>query len=86
MLSRPRKNLSRRGKSLDLETPHSRSREKEAPTQKIRERENMATLKKTSPSENTRKVMRNRIRTRENGVNTIKSLGTTLKNVTPSSH
>jgi hypothetical protein len=31
-LSRSRKNLSRKGESLDLQTPHSRSREKVAPT------------------------------------------------------
>jgi hypothetical protein len=81
MLSRSSKNLSRRGESLDLQTPHSRSREKVAPTHKTRDRENMATLRTTSPSHNTRRVMRSRRRTWENGVNTIKSLGTTLKNV-----
>jgi hypothetical protein len=31
MLSRSRKNLRRRGESLDLQTPHSRSRENETP-------------------------------------------------------
>jgi hypothetical protein len=58
MLSISRGNLSRRGKSLDLKTPHSRSREKEAPTHKIRDRENMATLKTTIPRHNTKRVMR----------------------------
>jgi hypothetical protein len=46
------------------------------PNQKTRDREKMATLRTTSPSHNTRRVMRSR-RTKENGVNTIKSLGTT---------
>ena len=46
----------------------------------------MDALRTTSPSRNPRMVMRSRRRTRENGVNTIKSIGTTPKNVTPSSH
>jgi hypothetical protein len=86
MLSRSSRNLSRRGESLDLQTPHSQSREKVAPTHKTRDREKMATLRTTSPSCNTRRVMRRSKKDTENGVNTIKSLGTTPKNVTPSSH
>jgi hypothetical protein len=42
MLSRSSINLSRRGESLDLQTPHNRSREKVTPNPKTRERENMA--------------------------------------------
>jgi hypothetical protein len=57
-----------------------------APTHKKREREKMATLRTTSPSRNTRRVMRSQIRIEESGVNTIKSLGTTSKNVAPRSH
>jgi hypothetical protein len=63
MLSRSSINLSRRGESLDLQTPHSRSREKVAPTHKTRDRENMATLRTTSPSHNPRRVMRSQRRT-----------------------
>jgi hypothetical protein len=37
MLSRSSINLSRRGESLDLQTPHNRSREKAAPTHKTRD-------------------------------------------------
>jgi hypothetical protein len=58
MLSRLRINLRRRGKILDLQTPHGLSREKMNPTRKTRDKENMATLKTTSPSCNTRRVMR----------------------------
>jgi hypothetical protein len=79
-------NLRKRGESLDLKTPHKRSREKVAPTHKKRDIENMASLRKTSPSRNPIRVMRIRRRTQENGVNIIKSLGTTPKNVAPSSH
>jgi hypothetical protein len=43
-LSRSSRNLSRRGESLDLQTPHSQSREKVAPTHTARDREKMATL------------------------------------------
>jgi hypothetical protein len=58
MLSRSSINLSRRGESLDLQTPHSQSREKAAPTHKTRDRENMVSLRTTSPSHNPRRVMR----------------------------
>jgi hypothetical protein len=85
-LSRSSKNLSRKGESLDLQTPHSRSREKASPTHTKRDQVEMATLRTTSPSHNTRREMRRQRRTQENGVSTIKSLGTTPKNVAPSSH
>jgi hypothetical protein len=86
MLSRSSKKLRRIGESLDLRTPHNRSREKVAPTHKTRDRANMTSLSKTSPGRNKIKVMRSQKRTEESGVNTIKSLGTTPKNVAPSSH
>jgi hypothetical protein len=59
---------------------------KVAPTHKERDRENMATLRTTSPSCNTRREMIRRRGTQENGVSTIKALGTTLKNSAPRSH
>ena len=86
MLSRSNINLSRRDVSLDLQTPHIQSREKATTTHTTRDRENMATLRKTISSHNTRWVMRSKKGTRESGVNTIKSLGTTPNNVTLSSH
>jgi hypothetical protein len=85
MFSRLRRNLSRRGESLDLQTPHNQRREKAALTHKKRDKDKMATLKTTNPSRNTRRVMRSQVRSRESGVNNIKSLGTTSNNVTPSS-
>jgi hypothetical protein len=84
-LSRSRKNLSRNDESLDLQTPHSRSREKVAPIHKARDQVEMATLRTTSPSCDTRRAMRRRRRTRENGVSTIEVVGTTPKNVAPRS-
>jgi hypothetical protein len=83
-LSRSSINLSRNDESLDLQTRHSRSREKAAPTHIARDQVKMDALRKTSPSRKTRRVMRRR-RTHENGVSTIKFLGTTPKNVAPSS-
>jgi hypothetical protein len=71
---------------LDLQTPHNQRREKEAPNHTTRDKENMATLRTTSPRCNTRRVMRSRRRTRENGVNTIKSLGTPSNNVSSRIH
>jgi hypothetical protein len=85
-LSISRRNLSRKGESLDLQTSHSRSREKSAPTHTKRDQVEMDALRTTSPSHNTIREMKRRRRTWENGVSTIKSLGTTPKNVTPRSH
>jgi len=86
MLSRLSINLRRKGESLDLQTPHIWSREKAAPTHTTRDQVEMVTLKTILPSHNTRRAMRRWRRTWENGVNTIKSLGTTPKNVAPRSH
>jgi hypothetical protein len=57
-LSRSSINLSRKGESLDLQTPHSRSRAKAAPTHIARDQVKMVTLGTTSPSRNTRRAMR----------------------------
>jgi hypothetical protein len=83
-LSRSSINLSRKGEILDLQTPHSRSREKVAPTHTRRAQIEMVTLRTTSPSCDTISAMRRR-RTWESGVSAIKSLGTTPKNASPSS-
>jgi hypothetical protein len=57
-LSRSSKNLSRNSESLDMQTPHSRSREKDAPTHTARYQLEMATLGTTIPSRSTRRTMR----------------------------
>jgi hypothetical protein len=85
-LSRLSKKLSRRGERFDLKTPHSRSREKETPIHTVRDRDEMASLRTTITSHNKISEMRRQLRTRENGVSTIKSLGTKLNNYAPSSH
>jgi hypothetical protein len=54
---------------LDLQTPHSRRREKVTPTHTKRDREKVSTIRKTSLSHNIRTTMRRRRRTWENGVN-----------------
>jgi hypothetical protein len=84
-LSRSSKKLSKNDESLDLQTPHRRSREKATPTHTTRDQVKMATLRTTSPSRDTRREMRRRRRKHENGVSTIKVLGTTPKNAAPSS-
>jgi hypothetical protein len=57
-LSRSSRNLRRNGKSLDLPTPHNRSREKETPTHIARDQVDMVSLGKTHPSRNTRRSTR----------------------------
>jgi hypothetical protein len=58
MFSRSSRYLSRRGKSLDLQTPHIRIKAKESLAHIPRDKENMATLRTTSPSRNTTREMR----------------------------
>jgi hypothetical protein len=58
MLSRSSRNLRRRGESLDMQSPHNRSREKVAPNHIERDKANMATLRTTSPRRNTREMRR----------------------------
>jgi hypothetical protein len=57
-LSRSSINLSRKGESLDMQTPHSQSKEKASPTHTTRDQVDMVTLRTTSPSLNTRRAMR----------------------------
>jgi hypothetical protein len=57
-LSRSRKNLRKNDKSLDLRTPHSRSRETIIPTHTIGDQLVMASLRKICPICNTRREMR----------------------------
>jgi hypothetical protein len=80
------KKFRKNSERLDLQTPYSRSREKASPSHTARDQFEMASLRTTSPRHNTRREMRRGTRTRENGVITIKSLGTTLNNFAPSSH
>jgi hypothetical protein len=79
-------NLCRKGESLYLQTPHSQSRSKAAPTHTTRDQVKMVSLRKIGPSHNKIREMRRQRRTNENGASTLKSLGTKLKNVAPSSH
>jgi hypothetical protein len=55
IMSISNKNLSRRGESLDLQTPHSRIKAKESPTHKKRDKANMVTLKRTIPRQKPKK-------------------------------
>ena len=56
--SRSTRNLSKKCESLDLQTPHNRSRAKAAPTHTKRDQVDMDALRTTSPSCNIRRVMR----------------------------
>jgi hypothetical protein len=82
MLSKSSRNLNRRSESLDLQIPHRRSREKEAPTHRTKDRERMDPLRKPiSPSHKQRRVMRRQRKTLGSGVNSIKFPNITLMNV-----
>jgi len=66
-----------------MQTPHSRSKAKVAPTHTTREQVEMVSLMTTSLRQNTIREMRRQSRTQENVVSTMKVLSTTLKNVSP---
>jgi hypothetical protein len=63
MLSRSRINLSRNEESLDLQTPHNRSREKVTRTHTEKDQDEMAALKTIHPRCNTRREMKRQRRT-----------------------
>jgi hypothetical protein len=58
MLLKSSINLNKRSGSLDLQIPHSRSREKVAPTNIKKDKKRMESLRKTSPSLKQTRVMR----------------------------
>jgi hypothetical protein len=72
--------------SLGLGTPHSRSREREAPTRRTKERENMGNLRTTSPSCKQRRTMGRQRKIPRSGVTSIRSPGITLLIVAQRSH
>jgi hypothetical protein len=81
MLSKSSRSLNRRRDSLGLQTPHSRSREKVAPTRRTKGRERMDSLRKTIPNHKQRRTMGRQIKTLGNGVISIRSPSITSLNV-----
>jgi hypothetical protein len=86
MLSKLSENLNKRSGNLDLQNPHSISREKVTPTHITKDRARMDPLKTTSPSHKKIRVMIRRRKTLGSGVNSIKSPGITPMNVAQKSH
>jgi hypothetical protein len=71
---------------LGLPTPHKKSREKETPTHRTKERERMDNIRKTNPNHKQRRTMGRQRKTLGNGVNSIRSPGITMLNAAQSSH
>jgi hypothetical protein len=73
MPSKSSRSLNKRRGSLGLGTPHSRSREREAPTHRKKDRENMDNLRTTIPSLKKRNKMERQRRISRSGATFIRA-------------
>jgi hypothetical protein len=85
MLSKLSRSLNIRCDSLGLQTPHSRSREKAAPTRRTKTRARVDSLRKTIPNRKQRRAMGRQRKTLGNGVSSIRSPRITWLNASQSS-
>jgi hypothetical protein len=86
MLSKSSRILNKINDSLDLVTPHNRSRERVAPTHKTKGKEKMESLRMTILSRKQRRTMETQRKTLGSGTTSIRAPGITLLIATQSSH
>jgi hypothetical protein len=79
-------NLNKRHDNLGMGTPHSRSRERAAPTHRTKGREKMDNLMTTSLSHKQRRTMKRRRKISKSGVTSVRAPGITLMIAAQSSH
>jgi hypothetical protein len=72
--------------NLGLGTPHNKIQERVAPTHRTKNRENMESIKTTSPSCKKRRTPERQRKILRSGATSIRSLGITLLTATQSSH
>jgi hypothetical protein len=78
MSSKSSRSSNKRHDNLGLGTPHSKIQERAAPTHITKERENMDSIKKTSPSHKKRRTPERQRKIPGSGVTSIRALGITL--------
>jgi hypothetical protein len=85
MLSKLSRSSNKRHDNLSLVTPHKKIQERVAPNHRRKDRENMDSIRTTSPSYKQRKTPEIKIKIPGSGANSIRDLGITLMTATQSS-
>jgi hypothetical protein len=78
MSSKSSRSSNKRHNNLGLGTPHNKRQEREAPTHKTKDRENMDSIRTTSPSHKKRRTPERQRKILGSGATSIRSLGITL--------
>jgi hypothetical protein len=86
MSSKSSRISNKRCSNLGMGTPHKKSQERETPTHRTKDRENMDSLKKTSPSHKQRRTPERKRKISRSGATSIRSPGIKLLIFTQRSH
>jgi hypothetical protein len=86
MPSKSSRSSNKRRDNLGLGTPHNKSQERVAPTHRTKDRENMDSIRTTSPSHKQRRTPERQRKIPGSGATSIRALGITLLTVAQSSH
>jgi hypothetical protein len=78
MTSKSRRRLNKRCDNLGLGTPHNKSQERADPTHRKKERENMDSIRTTSPIHKKRRTPERQRKIPGSGATSIRALGITL--------
>jgi hypothetical protein len=78
--------LKQKMSNLGLGTPHNKIQERVAPTHRTKDRENMDSIRTTSPSRKQRRTLERQRKIPGSGATSIRALGITLLTVAQSSH
>jgi hypothetical protein len=78
MSSKSSRSSNKRHGNLGLGTPHNKCQERAAPTHRTKDRENMDSIRKTSPSHKQRRTLKRQRKIPGCGVTSIRALGITL--------
>jgi hypothetical protein len=85
MPSKSRRSSNKRRDNLGLGTPHNKIQERAAPTHRKKDRENMVSIRTTSPNRKQRRTPERQRKIPGSGATSIRSLGITLLTTAQSS-
>jgi hypothetical protein len=86
MPSKLSRSSNKRCDNLGLGTPHNKIQERVAPTHRTKDRENMDSIRTTSPSRKQRRTLERQRKIPGSGATSIRALGITLLTAAQSSH
>jgi hypothetical protein len=86
MLSKLSRSSNKRRDNLGLGTPHNKSQERAAPSNKTKEKENMGSIMTNSTSLKQRRIPERKRKIPGSGATSIRSLGITLLTTAQRSH